>query len=332
MSKIDSEMVSRAISDFDRSLELDEFREINSGRARTVLDVNLSSGKSLILYLCTNDGTERRFKKEEKLVEKVNEETEIPTQNILHSNFKKDKLSFLFYIANKVDGYDPINRFKYLPSRHRNRIVRESAEYLADLHSKVEFDSGGEILLKDGELEVSPEDWYSYMEDWAEPHIKKMGDNRFSDLQPKAWEFMEKHRDLAELERPKCVHFDVTPDNLIVKNGKIKAVIDWEKAISGPPEWDLAYSKIHMINAHFQTRSIEEKLEKIFFQSYMKKNDLGDKWKEKIVYFNTVYTFKTLGEFERWIDEQDKPEEEKFFRKLFKERYENLERAAENLV
>ena len=138
---------------------------------------------------------------------------------------------------------------------------------------------------------------------------------------------MEEHKELANVSDPCCVHFDVTPDNLIVKDGGINAVLDWEKAISGAPEWDLQYSKILMINAQFETESIEEKMFKEFLKSYLEENKLKQGWQKRFLYYNTIWTYQSLANFEKHVDDEDKPEQEKFFRNLVERRFESLDEA-----
>jgi aminoglycoside phosphotransferase (APT) family kinase protein len=159
------------------------------------------------------------------------------------------------------------------------------------------------------------------------PHIESLSDSRFSDLQEDARRFMEEHKELAEVSDHCCVHFDVTPDNLIIKCGDINAVLDWEKAISGAPEWDLQYSKILMINAQFETEIIEKEMFKEFLKSYLEENKLRDGWQKRFPYYNTIWTYQSLANFEKYIDEEDKPEQEKFFRNLVERRFESLEEA-----
>jgi len=329
MDDLGLELVQSAIYEMDQGMEVVEFKEFNSGRARTVVDVDLKQGNNLILYLCHKEHLEERFRKEEKLLERVNKETDIPTPNIIYSDLSKEKIPYLFYIGKKIDGYDPIDRYKYLPKDQRTNILRQSAKYLGKLHRNVDFQDYGEIKYRDNELTVDSCSWYDWMNEWAEPHIEDIGDSRFSDLQEDARKFIEEHKELAEVSDPCCVHFDVTPDNLIVKDGGINAVLDWEKAISGAPEWDLQYSKILMINAQFETESIENEMFRQFLEFYLQENELKQGWQKRFLYYNTIWTYQALANFEKHIDEEEKTEQEKFFRNLVKRRFENLDKAVQ---
>jgi aminoglycoside phosphotransferase (APT) family kinase protein len=327
MKDLDLELIESAIHEMNQDIEVVSFKEFDSGRARTVVDVDLKQRDNLILYLCHKESVEERFRKEEKLLERVNRETDIPTPNIIYSDLSKENIPYLSYIGEKIDGYDPIDRYKYLPKDERMNILRQSAEYLGELHKNVGFREYGEIKYRDGNLEIDSFSWYEWMKDWAEPYIEDIGDSRFSDLQEDARKFMEEHKELANVSDPCCVHFDVTPDNLIVKNGRINAVLDWEKAISGAPEWDLQYSKILMINAPFETESIENEMFEEFLKSYLEENKLKPGWQKRFLYYNTIWTYQSLAKFEELVDDEDKPEQEKFFRNLVERRFESLENA-----
>ena len=264
MAEISDQMVQNTVSSLEPSYDVKSFRKYDSGFARDVLEVKLESGDSLVVYLCTNTSMEyeRRFMKEEKLVELVNQKTDIPTQKILKSDFSKKKVPYLFYIAEKIEGYDPQNRFKYLPKEVKRNIVKESGEYLGELHKKVEFKSAGEIIYKDGEIEIEEHEWKEYLKQMTFERLEELENTRFSDMVEDARQFVDQHIDLADTnDYFCCIHWDVSPNNLIVKDGHINAVIDWEKAIAGPPEWDLANSRVSMIYRWFETESINQELE-----------------------------------------------------------------------
>jgi aminoglycoside phosphotransferase (APT) family kinase protein len=327
MEDLDLKLVQSAVDELDRDLQAIGFKEFDSGRARTVVDVDLNQGDNLVLYICHKESVEERFRKEEKLLERVNDDTEIPTPNIIYSDLSKQKIPYLFYIGEKIEGYDPVDRYKYLAKEERFEILKQSARYLGELHRNVDFQDYGKIKYRGKNLEIDRCSWYKWMERWAEPHIESLADSRFSDLQEDARRFMREHRHLAEVSNPCCVHFDVTPDNLIVEDGAIKAVLDWEKSISGAPEWDLQYSKILMIDAQFETGSIEQEMFKEFLNAYLQENELKTGWQKRFLYYNTIWTYQALANFEKQEDKQDKLEQEKFFRNLVERRFESLDDA-----
>jgi len=77
MEDLDLGLVQSAIYEYDGNVELVGFKQFDSGRARTVVDVDLEHRDNLVLYLCHKEHVEERFRKEEKLIERVNDETDI---------------------------------------------------------------------------------------------------------------------------------------------------------------------------------------------------------------------------------------------------------------
>lgn len=333
MSDISEREVEKAALSYSGISSVKEISKYSSGAARETFRVEASSG-NFVVYICedTSEAYEERFSKEEKLLELVNNKTEIPTQKILKSDFTKREVPYLFYIAEEVEGYDPIDRYKWLPRKEKNNIVHEAGKHLGELHREVKFKDAGELGLEEGEIKSEGLSWDEFLERWTEKYVEQFKDTPFEDLQEKAYRFFEEHRELAEGGENVCLHFDVTPDNLIIKNGGIEALIDWEKAISGRPEWDLAYTRIHMIYRWFETEEINEELEKEFFKGYSEEYKLKPGWRNRLIFFSMIWNFKSMAKFEKHFQdasEQEKQEETEFFRDLFMRNFEDLEKTVE---
>jgi aminoglycoside phosphotransferase (APT) family kinase protein len=327
MADVEEGVIYDAISNYTDE-DVDGYKQFEAGSARTVFDLEMNSGNHLILYLCTKEHVETRFEKEELLLERVDEETDIPTPEILHSDFSKEDIPFMYYIGQKIEGYNPVDRYKYLPKEDRVNLLRQSAKYLGKLHRNVKFDEPGDIIYRNGNLEIDSSSSKGFIEEWASEWIEGLEDSRFSDLQEKARRFVEKYDDLAEDLEPCCVHFDIKPENLIVKHGEIQAVIDWEKSISYAPEWDLQYSMISFIHSKFETEETRKEMIYEFFEAYIEENNLDSKWKERLLYFNAIWTLKLMADFEE-VHEENKQEMEKIFRENLNTRLDNLSKAAE---
>lgn len=339
MAQISEETVESAIYSWDDGSEVKNFSKFDSGFAREVLKVEMESGEEIVLYVCTDTSEkyERRFMKEEKLIEVVNQKTDIPTQVILKSDFTKEHIPYFYYIAEKVDGYNPIDRFKYLPRKTKRSIVNKVGKYLGQLHKNVKFSSSGDIIYQNDELEIEAEKWESYLKNWAGNHLQQLEDGRFKDMVEEFENFIDDHIELASTKDSCCVHWDVSPDNLIIKNGGINAVIDWEKAVSGPPEWDLANSRVQMIHRWFETDEINQELEKEFFRGYVSRRDLCGKWRQKVLYFGMIQSLMGMANFEEWtsregLSRDEINSEEQFFRDIFRKRQKNLEKAAREQI
>jgi hypothetical protein len=65
-----------------------------------------------------------------------------------------------------------------------------------------------------------------------------------------------------------------------------------------------------------------------FFEAYIEENNLDSKWKERLLYFNTIWTLKLMADFEE-AHEENKQEMEKTFRENLEKRFSNLKRESD---
>lgn len=329
MSEVSEKEVEKAALSYSEISSVREISRYSSGAARESFRVEADSG-NVVIYICedTSEAYEERFSKEEELLELVNRKTSIPTQKILKSDFTKEEVPYLFYIAEEVEGYDPIEHYKWLPREEKKNIVCQAGKFLGELHREVSFEEAGELREEEGDILSEGLTWEEFLERWTEKYVEQFSDTPFEDLKEKAHTFFEEHRELAETGEDVCLHFDVTPDNIIVKDGEVQALIDWEKAISGRPEWDLAYARIQMIYRWFDTEEINEELEKEFFRGYFEENELRSGWRKRLVFFSQIWNFKSMAKFEkhfRDMGDEEKQDEADFFRELFLRNSEDME-------
>ena len=324
---ISEETLNKALHSWNNSLNLENFNKFETGRARTVFNLETSQGKELICYLCTKESVEERFKSEEKLLEILKQKTSIKVPEILHSDFSCQEIPYLFYIAEKIEGYTPDKRYKHLPKTQRKQILRQLGSSMAELHQEVKFEKSGRLKYNQGEIKIEGTTFQEFLEEWVEKWVEKMGEGRFSDLQTKCRNFFEKNKELIKEEDSSCVHFDMKPDNLIFKDGELEAILDWEKAISGPPEWDLQYSMVLMAYAEFQKESLAEEMSLELFKGYLNNRKLDDNWKKRLLYYNMIWSFKGMVDIEKIEAESQQKQMEETFREMLKKRNNDLDEA-----
>lgn len=55
------------------------------------------------------------------------------------------------------------------------------------------------------------------------------------------------------LEHPSLVHGDLTnPSNILVLDGKVSGLVDWEWSLAGDPAWEFAFHNPYSLNAYFK--------------------------------------------------------------------------------
>lgn len=106
------------------------------------------------------------------------------------------------------------------------------------------------------------------------------------------------------------------PDNVIAKDGRIEALIDFERAWSGDPLWDYAYSEMsfvephHYYDMHEPPNADEEKLRKAFKGGYETERGLEGNWRQKVNLYKLGIIIKRFNSFKGWTESTEMTEEE----------------------
>jgi len=118
----------------------------------------------------------------------------------------------------------------------RRQAAKDLAGFLAQLHSlpaeKVAIRRVAPGGSPRGELAAYFREWRGFWEETGPEHFRAI---------PAALKIME--AELPQLERLAVVHSDVGFHNILVENGNITAVLDWEFSHLGEPEEDLSYAR-----------------------------------------------------------------------------------------
>lgn len=312
--------IKEAIAAFKHRARIVDISDI-SGQNRETYEVELSSGEKLIC--CFNKNRPEWFKLEESLIGIVDEETDVPTQNILYSDLTGENNSQIFHIAEKIEGSKSEEEYAELPLDQKEEIVRQIGKYLAEIHDNIKFENFGRFRYENEGLDIEKYEWVELVQEIAEEYIDSMENTRFEDLQGEFRDYVQKNLHLLDESNPVLVHYDVAVDNVIREGTDIKAVLDWERAFIGRPEWDLAYSEVRFILQFLDDEEDVNQLKQTFYQSYRKVNALDEGWRKRIEYYRMIQLFHGMEYFENWTDrknysESEKKQEEEWHRKHFR--------------
>jgi Phosphotransferase enzyme family. len=177
--------------------------------------------------------------------------------------------------------------------------------------------------------------WTEYITQELTEAVKKAEYTRFSDLTEKAENLVEVFSKLEEPERT-LIFYDFRPDNVIAESGRIKALIDFERALSGDPLWDYAYSEMSFVephqyyNMHEPPNADEEKLRKAFQRGYEKQMGLKENWRQNVKLYKLGIIIKRFNSFKGWTESAEMTEEEirrqeKLLKKGFDKLYQSLD-------
>ena len=180
----------------------------------------------------------------------LEKEIDVKTPEILYSDPKVVETSLPFFISEYIDGSSLQDSFMGLEAQKQAEVVEQSGQILGEVHSQISFEHAGELMPGTRNITVDGVlGWVEYITQELSQAVDKAKETRFSDLGKKAEDIVEKFSELAEPEK-KLVFYDFRPDNVIARNGRIEALIDFERAWSGDPLWDYAYSEMSFVEPH----------------------------------------------------------------------------------
>lgn len=296
-----------------------------SGDAKETYLVSLENGQEVVVHICQKTNLEDRFKVEDLASQMVSERSEVPVPKVIASDLSKTEFSYMYFISEKLSGYNPLRRFKYMSIQDKKRILRQAGSLLGELHRDVTFRSFGQFRYdsESDSLNISEGSWSEIFMQIMEKQLEEVSHQAFNDLVPIARETLENNLDLLRDDfQPVMVHQDYGPRNIMVDKGTISGVIDWERAISGHNEYDLFKAERRFIDDRFRTREVRERLRSEIFKGYLKTNSLKSGWRERRALYRYCYNIESIWTFHIWessLEEETRNQVVDFHRSYLKD-------------
>lgn len=244
-------------------------KEFKKSCINATYDVKLKNpSKQVVLRMFPKDGW--KAQKEEYLYSLIKKKTNVPIPKVFHTG--KDYL-----ILSRILG-------KNLSGRNR-KLIRKAGEILARIHS-IKFNSYGWIVGRDIKPKFS--NWEKFMVYDVDHKLKKLNGFVKEGLITKSRAYFDKNRDLLKIKsKPSLLHKDYHYSHIIVHKGKISGIIDFEWAIAGHNELDLAKSILWMFEK-------DEKGEKIFLEGYKKYGTISKDFEERKELYSMLLEISSL--------------------------------------
>ena len=313
MKQVAEKDITEAINHLNPKSQVKEIEDI-SGHNNRIFKVRLKD-RTVICKFCTGENGSQDCRKEVNMHQLLNR-TNVKTPEILYSDASAEKTEFPYFITEYIKGESLQDSFPELEAEKQVDVVEQAGKILGQVHSKTSFQYAGELILENGDIQVNGEyTWVEYITEELSNAIEKAENTRFSDLTEKAEDLVTK---LSELDEPEktLVFYDFRPDNVIAKNGRIKALIDFERAWAGDPLWDYAYSEMsfvephHYYDMHEPPNADEETLRKTFQKGYEQERKLGEEWGQKVNLYKLGIIIKRFNSFKGWTESTEMTEEE----------------------
>ncbi|MFB6209674.1 MAG: phosphotransferase family protein [Candidatus Nanohaloarchaea archaeon] len=320
LEKLLKDKLPQKVSDIEKS---------SIGRAHHTFKLRTENEK----YLLKISDNDTRFQVEAPVLELL-ESKDVRTPKIIDFDNSRSKYDFQYLICEFVEG-ENVDRwenssgpnFAYMSESRKKSLLESAGEQLSNLHSQTSFEGFGHFRCRNSELEFRQKG--SWKETFREIIIQEQVSNlpeKFQDLKPIIEEFVESNIDILENAGDAClIHQDFRWPNILVDGDQISRIVDWERALSGHHEYDLAKAEESILQ--FTTQKAREKYRDYFLDSYMQRVSLEEGWSERRKFYRALRPVEALWTFEGWskgMREEKKQELAEKKRQRLLERIENF--------
>lgn len=152
-------------------------------------------------------------------------------------------------------------------------LERAFEKHLAHIH-EIPVQGYGWIIKKDDQAEGMHVTWLDFLEKeteiWA-TDIEKAEGNQI--LANSLRQHLDLHKKDLEITESHLVHADVTnPGNILVKDGKVMGIIDWEWALAGDPAWEFGFNNPCSLGVYFD--SLKKQLSSDEKKAFLKRSKI----------------------------------------------------------
>ncbi|MHB9286349.1 phosphotransferase family protein [Halobacteriales archaeon Cl-PHB] len=233
------------------------------------------------------------------LHEYVADRTEIPVPHILIYKETPDLDVPPYFVTERVEGQNLAESLGELDEDVRARVVEQAGRILGDMHAEIAFEGFGRLALRDDDRLVVQDlswDWRQTFGDIAMGYVDNLTGSPFEDLQDRARDLLQGSLPVIPSQGvPRLVHDDFRPANMLYDRSSrepITAVLDWQFALAGDPEYHIARTDFLFIDPAFQDTETRERLRDRLYSGYReyREFDPGEDYERR----RAVYHFATL--------------------------------------
>jgi len=251
---ITEKQIQEIINKFFPNEKLTRLTEIKQAFVNPIFEFKLSNNSAYILKINNHEWPQKQIR-ELKAIALAKKYTTIPLQNVVVNYLKDNKIPHSFLIFEKIPGKDlktTINE-NLITKKEFMTILRKIGFHLGELHS-ITFDFYGDFCII--EEQNTPESnsylWGKQFTTWIDCFkafcleiLNWVDRTSFPNYRkPLEWKIHELSEGIEEYNEEGCfVHSDIQPSNILVQNGQLTGIIDFEWAYSGSPSFDFHLTK-----------------------------------------------------------------------------------------
>lgn len=219
------------------------------------------------------------FKKEPLMIEKLREETDLPVPRVIEHNLRH---SPPYFLMEKLEGEPFSDKKQDYDPETLETLVYEAGRALAKIHSSMNYENYGFIMENSVELEKTNQDWNETFKAIVEDKLDGFEDTEFGNYKQDAENFIDRELDImGKPAAPVLGHNDFRPGNLLVKGEDIVGIVDWARAFSTDPLYELVTAELNFMN-ELENIIPEEGISIEFRNGYSSIREIEDSRREEV--------------------------------------------------
>lgn len=265
--------IPRLVAMWDKKARVLGWEPFKFGYSNKIYKVKLEAKDPVVLKIAVVPQRYDKLAAEIKLVRKL-AGRDIPLPEVLFSMTNRLEYKYPFVIYRYIDGDNLMEVIGDLPKSSLVKISEHLGRLSANLHKATYehvIDFGRERIYKD---------WVDFVTEIMDNGLFKMRENNLRvDLIRKAEVLYAGIKgSLVEPNSYSLIHRDLQAMNLLIRDGKIVGVLDFESAISGDYLYEFAFLEGLLFDCYPVTREP-------FYRGYRKEGRLPENYQEIIKFY-----------------------------------------------
>lgn len=300
----------------NKRYKLKSYREIDHGIVNLVYFLKNQNNQEFVLRIGNPIWESYKVRKEKTVYDIIRKKTKVPIPKILVADMSKKVMPYTFTIWKKIKGDNLANVLKKLSEKEKKKIFRQMGKYLAELHN-IRFRSFGDFDTQKGKVKIvrlgdihvnTPrgvatsgpfKTWKSMYKSFMAVALYRIKTHsQFKQYYPQIKKFFDKKINVLNQKIvPRLVYNDFGSHNVLVRNGNVVALLDFEWSYTGDSELDFAtfIRRSKSRNKNQIPPEVEE-----FKKSYQKQITLSTNYEEKRKLYEVSDVVRSLIGF-KWI-------------------------------
>lgn len=265
-----------------------------------VFAVTTGDGKRYVLKCATGEREVADLRRELSVTNYVRWRTDVPVVEPLSYGFEESGLPTSYVVFPWATGTTLDDAIATLPPHARPGLFSNVGETLARLHEQTSFDAAGDVVPAGPEsVEIDPANgWPELFARRLADRVEALRGTRFETVAEEVWSYVgDRLRELEAGESAVLLHGDVGDGNVVYDGTSVSAVLDWERAFVGHPEYDLCRAEArYFLNDWGQP----SRFQALLYSGYRSVRDLPDGFDARRRCYLATFFLLPLSTYPEW--------------------------------